>query len=282
MALLLTVLLLLAGGSPHAKPKPKPRPIPILVPGAVAIDYRGGLAVADRRLNRVVRIDLATGRRRVLVSGLRDIVNVTYDDQFRLYVGAGDRIYRFDGRRRTLLASLPGLGGFEVDHDETIVAALDENRIAFVDTAGKVTIIGGTGAEGYAGDGGPATAATFSHPRDVVLRIDREVIVADSHNGVLRRIDPAGTVTTVARGFQAPVALSAGAGNTLFVADAQAGAIYKLSPDGGTRRLVGRATAPASITVDERDRIYVTELAGAHRLLQITNGRARVLARGAS
>jgi hypothetical protein len=46
MTLLLTVLLLLAGGSPHAKPKPKPRPIPILVPGAVAIDNRGGQDVA--------------------------------------------------------------------------------------------------------------------------------------------------------------------------------------------------------------------------------------------
>lgn len=281
MTILLTVLLfLVGGGSPHVKPKP--RPLPILEPGSVAIDYRGGLAVADRKLNRVVRIDLPTGKRRVLVSGLRDIVNVTYDDQFRLYVGAGDRIFRFDGGRRTLLASLPGLGGFEVDHDETIVAALYENRIAFVDTAGKVSIIGGTGAEGYTGDGGPATTATFNHPHDVVLRIDREVVVADSHNGVLRRIDPAGTVTTIARRFKAPVALSAGAGNTLFVADSQAGAIYKLSPDGGTRRLVGRAIAPANITVDERDRIYVTELAGAHRLLQITNGRARVLVRGAS
>lgn len=276
MAILLILLLLLA---PAAKPKPKPRPIAIVEPGAVAIDYRGGLAVADRRLNRVVRIDLTTGARRVIVSGLRDIVNVTYDDQLRLYVGAADRVYRIDGRRKTVLATLPGLGGFEVDHDETIVAAQYENRIAFLDTVGKVSTIGGTGAEGYTGDGGPATAATFSHPHDVVLRIDREVIVADSHNGVLRRIDPAGIVTTIARGFQAPVALAPGAGNALFVADSQAGAIYKLSPDGGTRRLVGRATAPFSLAVDERDRIYVSELAGARRVLQIVNGRARVLVR---
>ena len=112
-----------------------------------------------------------------------------------------------------------------------------------------------------------------------MLRIDREVVVADSHNGVLRRIDPAGTVTTLARGFQAPVALAPGAGNTLFVADAQTGAIYKLSADGGTRRLVGRAVAPFNIAVDERDRIYVSELDGARRLLQIANGRARVLVR---
>ena len=176
----------------------------------------------------------------------------------------------------------PASAGSRVDHDETIVAALYENRIAFVDTAGKVSIIGGTGAEGYTATAARRRRRPKPPPRRRRLRIDREVVVADSHNGVLRRIDPAGTVTTIARRFKAPVALSAGAGNTLFVADSQAGAIYKLSPDGGTRRLVGRAIAPANITLDERDRIYVTELAGAHRLLQITNGRARVLVRGAS
>ena len=77
MLLLLIALLLVGGGADAAQPKPKPRPIPIVEPGALAIDYQGGLAVADRRLNRVVRIDLRTGARRILVAGLREIDAVT-------------------------------------------------------------------------------------------------------------------------------------------------------------------------------------------------------------
>ena len=279
MTVLLATLLLLAGGGPHATPKP--RPIPIVAPGSVAIDYRGGLAVADRRLNRVVRIDLATGARRILASGLPKIGTVTYDDQFRPYVGSGSRIYRIDGRRKVPVAGpFDGLGGFEVDHDETIVAAEAANRIRFVDTGGKMTTMGGTGDRGYSGDAGPATSATFDEPHDVVLRVDREVIVADSHNGVLRRIDPAGVVTTFAGGFLAPVAVQGGAGNSVFVADAQRGAVYKLSPDGATRRVVGRAAVPYWIAVDENDTVFVSELRGARRVLQISHtGRTRVLVR---
>jgi hypothetical protein len=243
----------------------------------------------------VVRIDLATGKRRILVSGLRDIVAVTYDDEYRLYVGAGERIYRIDGRRKVVLAgtgksqfagdgapataaSFAGLGGFDVDHDETIVAAEYDNRIRFIGADGRISTIGGTGEEGYAGDGGPATSALFTHPHDIQLRIDREVIVAHSHNGVLRRIDPAGVVTTIATGFRAPVAVQGGAGNGLFVADGRANAIYKLTPDGKSRRLVGRAIGPAWLAVDENDTLYVSEIAGARRVLLIPHaGRTRVL-----
>ena len=61
--------------------KRKPRPVRIVEPGALAYDYaRDDLLVADRKLNRVVRIDLRSGKRRVAVTGLRDIVGLAYDD----------------------------------------------------------------------------------------------------------------------------------------------------------------------------------------------------------
>ena len=226
MLLLLIALLLVGGGADAAQPKPKPRPIPIAEPGALAIDYQAGFAVADRKLNRVVRIDLRTGARRILVAGLREIDAVTYDDQFRLYVGSANRIYRIDGRRKVLLAgtatraytgdggpataaSLDGLGGFDVDHDETIVLSEYDNRIRFIGPDGKISTIAGTGEESYAGDGGPATKALLEHPHDIATRADREVVIADSQNGVLRRVDPAGVITTLAKGFRAPVAVQA-------------------------------------------------------------------------
>jgi len=278
--------------------KRKPRPVKIVQPGALAYDYaRDDLVVADRKLNRVVRIDLRTGKRKVAVTGLRDIVGLAYDDMTRLYVAAGDRIYRVARGRKTLVAgngqrghtgdggpataaSFGGIGGFDVDHDESIVVAEYDNWIRFIDPNGIVSTIAGTGEEGYAGDSGPARAALLRHPHDLALRADREVIVADSHNGALRRIDPAGTITTLASGFWAPVAVKGGAGNSLFVADGGQNAVFRIAPDGQSRRRVARASGPFNLTVDNRDNVYVSELTGARRVLRIgPAGRVRVLVR---
>ena len=280
-------------GDTAAAPERTVPPVRIAEPGALALDSRGGLLVADRKLNRVVRIDLRTGRRRLVATRLRDIVALAFDDMGRLYVGAGDRILRLDGARRTVIAgtgrrgrtgdggpataaTIGGLGGFEVDHDETVTIAEYDNGIRFVDEAGRISTIAGTGEEGYAGDGGPARAALLRHPHDLALRIDREVIVADSHNRVLRRIAPDGRISTFADGFSSPIAVKGGPGNTLYVADGGAGTIVRLSPDGRTRTIVGRANGPINLAVDQTG-VYVSEIAGARRVLRIAGGRTRVL-----
>ena len=114
----------------------------------------------------------------------------------------------------------------------------------------------------------------------MLFRSDREVIVADSHNGVLRRIDPSGTITTIATGFGAPVAVKGGPGNTLYVADARANAIFRIEPQGGSPRRVGRATGPFNLAVDSGGNVYVSELAGTRRVLRIApSGRVRVIVR---
>ena len=285
------------GGQAAGPPKRKPPAVRIVQPGALTLDFAGGLLVADRRLNRVVRIDLRTGKRRVVVAGVREIGAVALDDMRRLYVGSGDRIYRIQAGRKILIAgtgrrehsgdggpataaSLSGLAGFEVDHDETIAIVEYDNWIRFIDANGTIHTIAGTGEEGYAGDGGPARKALFRHPHDLALRIDRELIVADSHNGVLRRIDPAGNISTFATGFGAPIAVKGGPGNTLYVADGFANAVFRLDPSGATRRRVARASGPFGIAVDGRNNVYVSELAGARRVLRVTPaGGTRVLVR---
>lgn len=297
-ALVLGLLVMVATtGANASDAKRKPRPIRIVEPGALTFDYRGGLLVADRKLHRVVRINLRTGKRRIAVTGLRDIVGLGYDDLLRLYVAAGDRIYRVAGGRKTVIAgngqrghtgdggpataaSFGGIGGFEVDHDKSIVVAEYDNWIRFVDPNGSVSTIAGNGEEGYAGDGGPAREAVLRHPHDLALRVGREVIVADSHNGVLRRIDPAGTITTFATGFVSPIAVKGGAGNSLYVADGGQNAVFRLSADGQSRRRIVRANGPFNLAVDDRDNVYVSEIAGARRVLRVSpSGRVRVLVR---
>ena len=51
--------------------------------------------------------------------------------------------------------------------DNIFVADTDNNRIRKIESGGVITTIAGTGAVGYTGDGGPATAATLRRPYDV-------------------------------------------------------------------------------------------------------------------
>jgi DNA-binding beta-propeller fold protein YncE len=72
------------------------------------------------------------------------------------------------------------------------------NRIRMVDARGIITTIAGTGKPGFAGDGVPATQARFSDPAGLAFDRDGNLYVADYDNGVVRKIDPRGIVTTVA------------------------------------------------------------------------------------
>ena len=64
---------------------------------------------------------------------------------------------------------------------------------------GVIVTIAGTGAEGYSGDGGPATEATFNQPYSLQVDSNGDVYVVDRLNYVIRRIDAAtGIISTVA------------------------------------------------------------------------------------
>src|SRR4051812_6408178 len=59
-------------------------------------------------------------------------------------------------------------------------------------------VVAGTGEKGFAGDGGPATAARMNDPSGLTIGPDGAVYVCDTGNHVVRRIAPDGTITSVA------------------------------------------------------------------------------------
>ena len=79
------------------------------------------------------------------------------------------------------------------------------NRIRRVFPNGTiVTIAGIGGAGGFGGDGGPAVLAQLNIPNGAVMGTDGSVLIADSLNNRVRRVDPGGTITTVAGGGPGP------------------------------------------------------------------------------
>ncbi|MBM4361160.1 MAG: hypothetical protein FJ104_00650 [Deltaproteobacteria bacterium] len=61
-----------------------------------------------------------------------------------------------------------------------------------------ITTVAGTGRAGQAGDGGPATAAELSSPTDVTVQSDGTLYIADRSNNCIRKVDPAGVISTLA------------------------------------------------------------------------------------
>jgi DNA-binding beta-propeller fold protein YncE len=269
-----TLVLALAVGCGAADAAPrKPKPIRIAVPGPLALTPDGGaLVVGDRQLRRVVRVDLRTRRRTIVASGFPDaVVGLGYDDTNRLYVASLDRVYRLDGKRKIVVAGT-GTRGHTGDHDERIAIAEYDNWIRVVEADGTIRTVAGNGGTGRAGDGGPATAALLGHPHDVVWRRDG-LVIADSHNGVLRRVDAAGTITTFAE-VGVPIDVAGAPGDALYVTDAR-GWVARVAPDGAVARLAFLAT-PIGVVGDYNGNVYVAQL-NARRIMRVSRaGRVTV------
>ena len=75
----------------------------------------------------------------------------------------------------------------------------EPSRVRSINTVGKITTFAGTGADNYFGDGGPAAMAGISSAGDTIADTKGNLYIADSGNGVVRRIDGlTGAITTIA------------------------------------------------------------------------------------
>jgi DNA-binding beta-propeller fold protein YncE len=107
-------------------------------------------------------------------------------------------------------------GPFDVGFDQAgnlYFSDTFNHRIRRVDaSSGIITTVAGIGAPGYAGDGGPATAAAFNEPYGIAVDGSGNIYVADRHNHCVRRIDGrSGRVTTYAGNRKAGFAGDGGA-----------------------------------------------------------------------
>jgi hypothetical protein len=96
------------------------------------------------------------------------------------------------------LEALPG-GDFLVADQGDAFAAADQrvSRVRLVH-AGRMLVLAGRGAPGFAGDGGPGLDAAFNALADVKARADGGMVVADGSNCRVRAIGVDGTIRPLA------------------------------------------------------------------------------------
>jgi len=102
-----------------------------------------------------------------------------------------------------------------------------------------------TGASGFTGDGGPATAATLNQPSGIAVDSSGNIYIADTNNFRVRMISPTGVITTVAgngqQGFGGdggpataasltqPIGIAVDSSGNLYIADALGSVLRKVS-----------------------------------------------------
>jgi DNA-binding beta-propeller fold protein YncE len=69
-----------------------------------------------------------------------------------------------------------------------------------VDANGIITTVAGSDARGFAGDGGPATAARLNSPTGVAVDSAGNLFIGDMGNVRVRKVDASGIISTVAGG----------------------------------------------------------------------------------
>jgi serine/threonine protein kinase, bacterial len=78
------------------------------------------------------------------------------------------------------------------------ISDTENNRIRMVDKDGIIHTVAGSGKEGYSGDRGPATKAALNLPSGIALDGEGNLYIVCHHNCQVRKVDPPGTITTVA------------------------------------------------------------------------------------
>ena len=238
-------------------------------PEAVAIDASGNIYIADTNNNRIRKVD---------TSG-----NLT------TYAGNGTAGYLGDAAAATA-AELNKPSGLVIDSSGNLYIADSANHvIRMVNSAGTITTYAGNNIAGYQGDNGVATGAELNTPTSVALDTLGNLYIADSKNGLIRKVTSTGTISTLLGSgatngrLNNPISVAVDASNNFYIADNgnkrilkyAGGILTTLAGDGnpGFSGDNGPSTAaelnnPAGVAVDSSGNLYIADC---------NNSRVRVI-----
>ncbi len=186
--------------------------------------------------------------------------------------------------------------GVALDADGNIYVADAENhRIRKITPTGTVSTLAGSSTNGSVD--GTGADAQFNSPRAVAVDALGNVYVADGVNHKIRKITPAGVVTTlagsgtsgfadgdgIAAQFYFPKGIAVDGDGNIYVADDINHRIRKITPAGTVTTLAGSTSgsadgdgtsaqfnSPRGVAVDDAGNVYVAD-SGNHRIRKITS-----------
>lgn len=256
---------------------------------ALATDASGNLYAAEELSNRVRKID---------VNGVIDTL-----------AGNGSPGFSGDGGPAAQAQLSVPLGVCVDPAQNVYINDTGNKRIRKVTPSGTITTIAGTGAAVHGGDGGPALSASFVNPIRCVVDRNSNLYIADQGAHRVRRIDPAGNITTYAGtgapGFSGdggpaaaaalsnPTALATDAAGNLYITDQvnhkirrvdTGGAIQTVAFNGsssyggdGGPALSASASFPGSVAVDGAGSLLIVDTL-ANRVRKVTGGTISTVA----
>ncbi|MEB2360009.1 MAG: hypothetical protein HUU41_09780 [Bryobacteraceae bacterium] len=302
-------------------------PVRLYAVMGIALDSEGALFIADDRGNQTLKISpagivsyLPIGSRNLAVSGAGELYTVAGQTLQRLlpdgtvHIVAGQNSFARNGDGGPALeARLTGPSALAIDPDRNIyIADRMNNRLRKIDSSGVITTIAGTGERAYKGNGGPAELSALSLPSGLCLDSAGMLFVSDTDNHVIRAIDKAGVIRTVAGGGEpgfagdqgsatnalltSPRGLAVDPLGRLLIADSGNHRIRRIGEDGRITTIAGtgiagfsgdggaaaeaQLTAPAAIAVDSTGAVFVADT-GNHRIRRIApNGIIETLING--
>lgn len=309
----------------------------IFGPAGIAFDPSGNLHIADYYNNRVRRVSTANGLITTVAGGflgdgsaaltahLAFPASVAVDGSGNLFIGfqqQGDYRLRKVTATTGIISSIAGSDGnwgntgdngpsanarityalgLAVDANGNLYFAdANNHRIRRISTSGVISTVAGTGDCGFSGDGGQATAAALCLPQGVAIAPGGDLLVSDSSNHRIRRVQAAsGIITTVAgagsAGFggdggaaiaaalNGPAGLAVDASGDVYIADVNNNRVRRLSAAGMISTVVGNGSAsagddssavasalsaPSGVAVDGSGNLYVSDR-GNHRVRRV-------------
>ncbi|HIJ50507.1 MAG TPA: hypothetical protein HPP54_05565 [Nitrospinae bacterium] len=204
-------------------------------PFGIALDRKGNLYIADRRNNRVRKVNTqgiittVAGDGGYFMMGdngpayrasIAGPTGVVVDDQGTLYIAdrENNRIRAVDSQG--MISTVVGTGQQDYNGDSEVardtnlhlpfgVALNPDGKLLVVDRShyrirsidlkrGSVKTIAGNGKKMFAGDGGPATGASLSFPHGIAVDKKGNVLISDKGNYRIRKISPDGIIHTIA------------------------------------------------------------------------------------
>jgi DNA-binding beta-propeller fold protein YncE len=183
----------------------------------------------------------------------------------------------------TFATALSGPASFAINKNgEMILCNASAHIIKKITSTGVQTVFAGSGTAGYGnGTGG---AATFGAPKGIAIDSVGNLYVTDATYHNIRKITPAGVVTTFAGSasgvpengngngtsatFNTPWAIAIDTNDNLFVCDNVNNSIRKITPQAVVSTFA-TITSPRGIAIDASNNLYVTS--GSHRVYKIAS-----------